>query len=243
MDMTQIDLSSFDSFINHQWAQSLVAKYRNKDSVLAEYAITKLHADFVIIKEEYLTQNNQSALTSFNGRVKEEKSLFEKLYASCEESNICMTQESIEQIYKNIKDIAGFRFSCPYSDEILPTINEIIHPKLQQRGSAVDLQSDPMLIDKNYLDQGNDKGYRSYHFYVQVPTVVDIFGKTEPVICEVQARSELQHVWAVKSHDLLYKPDEDVSIDNQTISDMKEISNLLHSADKFLISIRERVKK
>jgi hypothetical protein len=35
------------------------------------------------------------------------------------------------------------------------------------------------LGDKNYLDKGDSKGYRSYHFFLKVPTPVDIYGTTK----------------------------------------------------------------
>jgi ppGpp synthetase/RelA/SpoT-type nucleotidyltranferase len=63
------------------------------------------------------------------------------------------------------------------------------------------------------------------------------------VICEVQGRSELQHVWAVKSHDLLYKPDDGwLKPDAETLKDMQELSNSLRSVDHFLCRIRKRVR-
>jgi hypothetical protein len=56
-------------------------------------------------------------------------------------------------------------------------------------------------------------------------------------------RSELQHVWAVKSHDLLYKPSRGWQLsDKHVTEDMRQLSNSLRAADQFLVSIRDRAR-
>lgn len=76
-----------------------------------------------------------------------------------------------------------------------------------------------------------------------MPTQVDIYGTAKAVICEVQGRSELQHVWAVKSHDLLYKSEDGWLKPNaETLKDMQELSNSLRSVDHFLCRIRKRIR-
>lgn len=120
--------------------------------------------------------------------------------------------------------------------------DEPIRPGLQRLGYGSDLR--PRLKDRDDLDEGDEWGYRSYHFYVQVPTPVDIYGKIKLRLCEVQARTELQHVWAVKSHDLLYKPGSGSRpLDRHVTEDMRQVSNSLRAADQFLQSVRDRVSR
>src|SRR5207253_3831744 len=80
-----------------------------------------------------------------------------------------------------------------------------------------DWSSDVCSSDLDYLEWGSDVGYRSYHFFVKVPTPVNIYGDLEMRVCEVQARTELQHVWAVKSHDLLYKPELGLDLSDENV--------------------------
>ncbi|MEW6214747.1 MAG: hypothetical protein AB1478_06010, partial [Nitrospirota bacterium] len=109
---------------------------------------------------------------------------------------------------------------------------------------ATNLEEFPDMKDKNMLDYGDELGYRSYHFFVKIPTIIDIFGGIEHFICEVQGRSELQHIWAVRSHDLLYKHGEGWNIpDEQAIEDMRQLSNTLRAADQFFVSIRDRIRR
>jgi ppGpp synthetase/RelA/SpoT-type nucleotidyltranferase len=176
--------------------------------------------------------------------VKGKGSFFKKLYENCKDN--CKKQgfdrENLQSWYLGIHDLAGVRFSCPYFDEVADAIRDRIRPFLETRGYGTDL-SDEGLKDKDYLDKGDKNGYRSYHFFLKVPTPIDIYGATKTVICEVQGRSELQHVWAVKSHDLLYKPEEGWLKPNaETLKDMQELSNSLRSVDHFLCRIRQRVR-
>ncbi|MBZ0258425.1 hypothetical protein K8I31_20325 [bacterium] len=243
MENIPIDFSNLDSFMSHQWAVSLRTMFNDRNIPLARAATARILKDLADINYDYAKENGRSAITTVSSRVKTENSFFKKLFKKCNEFKGCITQDTLIQLSESVHDLAGVRFSCPYSDEILPVIKSLVRPKLKELGYGVDLQDDPKLEDNDYLDQGNENGYRSYHFFVEIPTSIDIYGTHKSCLCEIQARSELQHVWAVKSHDLLYKPNEIKEVDEQTAKDMKEISNLLHVADELLISIRKRLEK
>ncbi len=200
--------------------------------------------DLKRINEDYLNQNNRVVFTSIEGRVKSEISFFKKLYKICIENGKTqgVTPSLLNDYYNEIKDLAGVRFSCPYYDEVKSSINTQVRSKLNILGYATDLNSRNACQDKDYLDTGDEHGYRSYHFYVDTPTIVDIFNRVKLCMCEVQARTELQHIWAVKSHDLLYKNEDGWKIDDKNVvEDMRQISNSLRAADQFLMSVRDRV--
>ena len=184
-------------------------------------------------------------MTTVDVRVKEEDSLLKNLFSAAQRiaKTTAITHEGIIEAYEQIHDICGARFSCPYFDEIIPTINDVVRPGLLERGYGVRPNGDG-LADKNFLDNANEYGYRSYHFFVEVPTVTNIFGEATPFICEIQARSELQHIWAVKSHDLIYKAGDgwDPS-DQHVINDMRMLSESLRAADQSLVSIRDRIRR
>ncbi|MCH8807370.1 MAG: hypothetical protein IH986_14980, partial [Planctomycetes bacterium] len=205
----------------------------------------RLIADLERLNGSYRKKHGRVAFTSIDGRAKTEHSSFKKLYklASSRPPSTAITKDTLTELHSRIRDVAGVRFSCPYYDEVRSAINAIIRPHLANLGYASDLQAEPGCSDKNYLDQGDDTGYRSYHFFVRIPTPVDIYGESELCLCEVQARTELQHIWAVKSHDLLYKPDNGWSFgDPHVMEDMRQLSNNLRAADQALISIRDRTR-
>ncbi|HEY6352328.1 MAG TPA: RelA/SpoT domain-containing protein [Candidatus Angelobacter sp.] len=243
--LTTLDLRSFEKFKAHPLVSPLMQRYQ-KDAILAECAVRTLVQDLKELNDDFSEKLFRTAFTTIEGRVKAEQSFLLKLHQLCRESSPSrgITQESLDEIYLNIRDLAGVRFSCPYYDEVKHAIEKLVRPWLSARGHATGLQEESGCKDKDSLDSGDDFGYRSYHFYVRVATVIDIYGTRKPVLCEVQARTELQHIWAVKSHDLLYKPETGWMLsDKHVAEDMRQVSNSLRAADQFLVSIRDRVIK
>ena len=236
-DQRALTLESFEEFRSHPQVQSLLPRYR-KDAILADYAITRLIGNLRDLNEIYRARHGRPAFATLEGRVKTEASFFRKLYLrACERTESHgLTPGSLERLYRGIKDLSGVRFSCPYLDEVRPTIADLIRPGLAKLGYATQLKA-AGLQDRDFLDPGNEHGYRSYHFHVKVPTPVDIFGNTKLCLCEIQAKSELQHVWAAKSHDLLYKPEEGWLFGDQHVEgDMRAVSDSLKAADQHLVS-------
>lgn len=239
------DLADFKAFKSHRLVRPFRDRYET-DALLATYALARVIQDLQDLESRYREQHDTTLFTAVQGRVKEENSFVKKLQESCQElaTTKGFARETIEEAYAGIKDLCGVRVSCPYIDQIVPTINGVIRPRLGDAGYATDLRQEPGHADKDLLEFGDERGYRSYHLYLSAPTVVDIYGKIEMCLCEVQVRTELQHVWADKSHNLVYKPDEgwDHS-DSHVLADMREASNLLKAVDQHLVSIRDRARK
>jgi ppGpp synthetase/RelA/SpoT-type nucleotidyltranferase len=239
-----LDLASFDAFGKHPWVASLGQRYSH-DATLAGYAIIRLIQDLQELNAASTHDEGRVLFTAVEGRVKSEESFFRKLYGTCIEQGprSGITQTTLRRLYEDIRDLGGVRFSCPYYDEIVPTIKGRVLPRLNELGYATN-HRDSDLADKDYLDAGNALGYRSYHFFVKIPTPIDIYGQVVQCLCEVQARSELQHVWAVKSHDLLYKSNDPSTLsDDHVMEDMRQISNSLRAMDQFLVGIRDRAHR
>jgi putative GTP pyrophosphokinase len=238
-----LEPQEFEGFKAHAWVRELGKRIRD-DSALAKHALNRMLQDLHAINQEYVQQHGRTALVSVEGRVKQPDSLLLKLQQECRKTSAraAVTQEVVSKLYGRIHDLCGVRFSCPYFDEVRTTIDTLIRPGLQRRGYGANLRQP--FKDRDYLDDGDEWGYRSYHFFVEVPTPVDIYGKIKLCLCEVQARTELQHVWAVKSHDLLYKPGAGARpLDPNVAEDMRQVSNSLRAADQFLQSIRDRISR
>ena len=236
-----INLGEFDLFREHPWVTSLDARI-TRDSKLADTALRTLINDLELLNREFYEQHRRTLFVSVDGRVKKKDSLLKKLFKYCHEHAEAhgLVQDTVLHVYEAITDLCGVRFSCPYLDQIMETVTDEVRPWLQNRGYATNLEEHP---DKDVLENGDDFGYRSYHFFVRVPAPIDIYGNREFMLCEIQARTELQHVWAVKSHQLLYKPEQGWErSDEHVISDMKAISNNLNSVDQLFVSVRERSK-
>lgn len=236
--------TDYEQFEGHRWVRSVLARYERK-AVLAEGAVAVLVDSLVALNREYGDRHGRTLFTSIDGRVKERVSFTKKLWKKAKplSRSAGMSEETLNRVYEDVLDIAGVRFSCPYYDEVEDTINQHVRPYLGENGYRIEFPSQDKYGDRNYLDAGDDWGYRSFHFFVEAPVQVDIFGAVEHCLVEVQARTELQHVWAVKSHDLLYKPQDGwVPADDDIREDMRQVSNGLRAADQFLVSIRNRVR-
>jgi ppGpp synthetase/RelA/SpoT-type nucleotidyltranferase len=203
----------------------------------------RLLRDLRDIDAAFRQKYRRPLFTTIEGRDKKEKSFFRKLYQICQERGRTtgITQNTLIASYETINDLCGARFACPYWDDVLMAVNDVVRPRLGDLGYAVDLRGEH--DDKNYLENGSEAGYRSYHFFVRIPTPVNIYGDVEHCLCEMQARTELQNVWAVKSHDLLYKPDSGLDLtDRHVVEDMRQASNHLRAIDQLFMSIRDRAR-
>lgn len=241
----EIDLDDFEGFKAHALVAPLRHRYK-QSATLAQQAILKLVEDLDELNKRYLAEHDRVALTSVQGRIKEENRFFRKMLTTCREKARTqgISRETLEASFSGIKDLAGVRFSCPYFDEVIPAVDDLVRPRLATIGYGTDLRSETGYADKNYLENGDTFGYRSYHFYVRIPTIIDIYENIEMCLCEVQARTELQHIWADKSHDLLYKPATGWETpDEQLVALMKQVSNNLRLVDELLVDIRRRVRK
>ena len=232
-----------EEFERHPWVIMKMTKYQRETCIIADQAAQTISEDLLDINDEYKRRQGGPVLfTAVTVRVKKPDSYLRKLfrlYSRSRKKKGAMTKENFEVCAKQIHDILGARFATPYYDQVIPAVR-MVQENLKERNYEIDLIH-TSLPEKDYLDLGDQDGYRSYHFFVEVPTVVDIFGKTKHFRCEIQARTELQHVWAVKSRDLFYNSEIDwEGLDDQVKEDMKQVSNLLRSADAYLVSIRKR---
>ena len=237
-----INLDDVEAFATHQLVLPLRTRYV-RSAMLAEWAILRLVEDLEALNEQHLAAHGRSLFTAVKGRVKEESSFLNKLLGACRTiaRSRGLSQETLETAFANIRDLAGVRFSCPYFDEVVPAVDHLVRPRLSTLGYGTDLRGEVGYEDKNQLDEGDEFGYRAYHFYLRVPTAVDIYGAVELCVCEVQARTELQHVWADKSHALLYKPASGWNVDDEhVVGLMRQVSNSLRAVDEYLVDIRRR---
>lgn len=235
-------LESFEAFMEYSWVKNLRPDF-TRDAALASAACRQVVQDLTVLNKLYDQEHTRAAFTAIEGRVKKEDSFFRKLYGLCLEYKGVVSKQILTDLYKSITDLCGVRFSCPYVDEVKPAIEEQVRQWLNRRNYNTDLRSHGH-ADKDLLENGDKLGYRSYHFFIEVPTPCDIFGDIQPCICEVQARSELQHVWASRSHEEFYKPGGELRFsDKHVLEDMKNISDMLNSADKYLVSVRDRIQK
>lgn len=102
---------------------------------------------------------------------------------------------------EEVEDLVGVRVICVFSDDV-DEVEKIIREDfdvLKMEDKKDELKSDRM-------------GYQSRHFIVttrQTPSQWSRFKKFEGLKCEIQVRTALEHAWAIASHDMLYKAEDE----------------------------------
>lgn len=100
-----------------------------------------------------------------------------------------------------VEDLVGVRVICVFSDDF-DKVEHIIREDfevLSKEDKKEDLKSDRM-------------GYQSRHFIVSTrnsTTQWSRMKKFESLKCEIQVRTALQHAWAIASHDMFYKAEDE----------------------------------
>src|ERR1017187_1492659 len=152
----KFDLKTFAKFRTHPLVLPLLKDYQ-RDATLAKAGVAVLVSDLESLNDEYQEQFGRVAFTTIEGRVKAEESFFRKLYSKSREDSksVGITADTLQKLYKSIKDLAGVRFSCPYYDEVRQSISTVVRPRLNELGHATDLGD--TYLDKDYLDNGDER--------------------------------------------------------------------------------------
>ncbi len=184
-------LSSYEEFRKDPWVEALATQYNQKEKITTLHAVEHIVRDLRTINDDYVEQMSVDIILGAEGRPKYTESLFKKIFEQCTNRNrsIALTKKLLNQMYDGINDKAGVRFACPYYDQIIPCIEKVVRPAFLNLGYATDLSDRSSLEDKICLDEGDDNGYRSFHFFVEAPTVYDIYGNTGASLVEVKVRT------------------------------------------------------
>lgn len=187
-----------------------------KDNILKEYTEKKYLFEKLSNRLKTLINNileeNKIIIHQLSSRVKEEKSLSDKIDI----------KEGKYQCLNDITDIVGIRI-ITYLDSDVDIIAEMIKKEFN-----IDEENS---IDKRKLD--NDVfGYRSLHYVASFNeerrNLTDL-RSIKDLKFEIQIRSILQHAWAEIEHDLGYKST--VSVPDNFIRSFNRLSALLETAD------------
>ena len=133
---------------------------------------------------------------------------------------------NLENIEKNIKDVAGVRVICSYVDDIYELVEMFVR------------QDDiTLLAQKDYIANPKPNGYRSLHLIVQVP--VFLANQTKKLTVEVQIRTIAMDFWASLEHQLKYKQ----SVDNEEaiIEELRQCAETIAQTDERMLSIRKEI--
>ncbi len=150
-------------------------------------AIMEIETKFRVLNEQFSINGESNPIEFIQSRIKSYGSIFRKMITR----NIPRTIEDIE---KNVSDIAGIRVVCSFVQDIYRLADCFLR------------QDDIFLIEKkDYIKSPKPNGYRSLHLIVEVPIFLE--NEKRLVKAEVQLRTIAMDFWASLEHKLRYKKD------------------------------------
>lgn len=186
-----------NSRINDKFSNIDIENYFSKEQLeglMFEYAkinknyqsaIKEITTKLEILDGDFQLRHMHNPIHSIGSRVKSPESIAEKIVRK----GLPM---DVENISKNLLDIAGVRVICNYIEDIYLIAGLI-------KGQS-DIRT---LREVDYIKNPKENGYRSLHLVIAVP--VFFVDRVEEIPVEVQIRTIAMDFWASLEHQLRYK--------------------------------------
>ncbi len=183
-------------------------------------ALKEVRTKFEILNDELSCKSGRNPIENIVTRIKSVSSIADKL----KRLDIPF---SVENIRKNLNDVAGIRVICPFVDDIYAVAEMMAR------------QDDVKVINvKDYIKKPKLNGYRSYHMIVEIP----VFFSAEvcPTRVEIQFRTVAMDFWASLEHRLKYK--KDYAAHPEIESELKSCAEVIAATDARMLGIRRRIE-
>lgn len=174
-----------------------------------EAAIREIDARLQTLDSEFSFKNKHNPIHHIESRVKSLSSIMKKLHS-------LGVPISITNAKKTLHDIAGVRVVCRYVDDIYHIAKLLL--------SQDDIS---LILEKNYIKNPKDNGYRSLHIVVDVPVYMTEGKLFIPV--EIQIRTVAMDFWATLEHGIRYKASEEVP--PQIVQQLRECADVITDTD------------
>lgn len=186
-----------------------------------EHAVEELKVKFKSIRNELRTIGEYSPIEFVTGRVKKVSSILEK----AKKLNIAQ-----DEIAEKIEDIAGIRIMCQFVEDIYTVVDYI------RERDGEDLE---IVLEKDYINNYKDSGYRSYHLVIKYPIHTALGSKK--ILAEIQIRTLAMNFWAIIEHSLKYKYKQQIP---PHINDrLKKAADAAFKLDQEMSEIRHEIRQ
>ena len=216
--MRENDLIIIENFLENK-EQALDVKEEPFEKLMFFYksALMQLTAQMNIIKDEFKLMYNYDLIDYIETRIKEPKSIINKMdKKKCEKTYI--------NLIENVNDIAGMRIVCLLKEDIF-----FIRDLIKQ---MIDIN---ILKEKDYVTKPKPSGYSSYHMIVEVP--VRLSSKVVYVKCEIQIRTLAMDFWANFEHKVKYKNEE--NINPKTSNELVNCAKMISKFDNKMMKLKK----
>ncbi len=198
--------------LDEQEAEDLMRQVVPYQEFISYYncAMMEVTTKFNVLNEEFSLSYDRNPIETIKSRLKSPQSLVAKMMRL----NLDLTMENIE---KNIFDIAGIRVICSFPSDVYMLAHALLR------------QDDVTLVqEKDYIKNPKPSGYRSLHLIIRTP--IFLHDRTKMMHVEVQLRTISMDWWASTEHKIRYKKDLDFT--EEMNRQLLECANIAANLDK-----------
>lgn len=186
-----------------------------------EFGKQMLETEIDILIKEFSMLHGYNPVEHVKSRIKEKKSIIEKMQRKGYEL-------TTSNIVNHINDIVGLRIVCSFITDVYDIVSMITQSKNIIIKERVD-----------YIENPKETGYSSYHLVVFVP--IYLKNKVEYVPAEIQIRTVAMDFWASLDHKIQYKFES--SIPDDVKQELYDYSLTIKELDKRMMTLNELMKK
>jgi putative GTP pyrophosphokinase len=182
-------------------------------------ALSEVRTKLDVLNKELSLRNKRNPFEAIRMRIKTPESIYNKLASK----GVDMT---IDNISKNLSDVAGIRVICSFVDDIYMLADCL--------AGQDDIK---VLLRKDYIKKPKKSGYRSLHLIIEIP--IFLTENKEYMKVEVQFRTIAMDFWATLEHKMKYKKE----LENAEVisEDLKFSADLINQIDMRMQQIREKI--
>ena len=184
-------------------------------------AMQQIETYIKILEKDFIYRYDYNPIDHVVTRLKSIDSIKEKM----QRNNI---EYNIEDLQKQMFDIAGVRIVCPFEDDIWKIL------KILRESHHIEI-----IREKDYITNPKPSGYRSYHLVVKAH--IHLITGNEYVPVEIQIRTLSQDFWASLEHQITYKYNG--HIPKEISEELRECSDVANLLDKKMLDISNEIHK
>lgn len=194
---------------------------RDWDRFLAPYeqAVSELKVKLRGIRKQYREQNKHVPIEFVTGRVKPVESILTKSK---------LRKIPLDRLEEEMSDIAGLRIMCQFVEDI--------HQVVTLLRSRKDMK---ILIERDYITNKKNSGYRSYHLVIEYP--VQLIDGEKKILAEIQIRTLAMNFWATIEHSMNYKYQGEFP--KEIGERLRRAAEAAYQLDEEMSNIREEIKE
>jgi ppGpp synthetase/RelA/SpoT-type nucleotidyltranferase len=155
-----------------------------------------------------------------------------RLEAKCRQRNAKNAYSSLDQVYEDIVDLAGVRVALYF-----PLQRTLVGNRIESLFHVLRVK----IFPEESREQSGDPrfvGYSATHYHVRLreDDSADSDKRFATAKIEIQIASVLMHAWAEVNHDLVYKPQQTLSIEEDAI--LNQLNGLVTTGEAMLESLQ-----